>query len=156
MPCTISSVTVEADDATAAEKLYAALGVADRVAVRRAEGPASGFHGFTLSIVTSQPANVDAYLDAAVAHGTTLVKPGRKSLWGYGGSFRAPDGSTWTVASSSKKDSAPAALEDAANAAGTAEAPRPRSGGLQRTAELPGVHPVSVAPVVSRGWTVPK
>ena len=96
MPCTISSVTVEADDATAAEKLYAALGVADRVAVRRAEGPASGFHGFTLSIVTSQPANVDAYLDAAVAHGATLVKPGRKSLWGYGGSFRAPDGSTWS------------------------------------------------------------
>ena len=111
MPCTISSVALEADDVTAAEKLYAALGVADRVAVRPAEEPAAGFHGFTLSIVTSQPGNVDAYLDAAVEHGATLVKPGRKSLWGYGGTFTAPDGSTWTVASSSKKDSAPAALE---------------------------------------------
>jgi uncharacterized glyoxalase superfamily protein PhnB len=111
VPCTISSVSVETDDVPAAEKLYAALGVADRVAVRPAQAPASGFHGYTLSIVTSQPGNVDAYLDAAVQHGASLVKPGRKSLWGYGGSFRAPDGSTWTVASSSKKDTAPPALE---------------------------------------------
>ena len=43
--------------------------------------------------------------------GGTEVKPARKSLWGYGGVVRSPDGTIWTVASSSKKDRGPATRE---------------------------------------------
>ena len=34
--------------------------------------------------------------------------PPRKSLWGYGGVVRAPDGTIWKVATSSKKNTGPA------------------------------------------------
>lgn len=111
MSTTISSLVVGADDVPAAERLYAALGVADRVEVAASDEPTEGFRGYTVSIVTSQPGNVDAYLGTAVEHGAALVRPGKKSLWGYGGTFRAPDGSTWTVATSTKKDSGPGVLE---------------------------------------------
>jgi predicted lactoylglutathione lyase len=47
-------------------------------------------------------------MDAAVAAGATPLKPAAKSLWGYGGALRAPDGAIWTVASSAKKDTGPA------------------------------------------------
>ena len=74
MPCTISAVAVEADDVTAAEKLYAALGVADRVVVRPADAPAAGFHGYTLSIVTAQPATTPTPASPApAAAGTNVV-----------------------------------------------------------------------------------
>ncbi len=111
MPATIGSVVVEADDVAAPERFYAALGLAERVGVRATDQPSSGFHGFTLSLVVPRPATADAWLNTAVELGATLVKPGRKSFWGYGGSFLAPDGSTWTVASSTKKDDGPGALE---------------------------------------------
>jgi hypothetical protein len=39
------------------------------------------------------------------------LKPAAKSLWGYGGVVQAPDGTIVTVASSSKKDTGPAARE---------------------------------------------
>jgi len=61
--------------------------------------------------VVAQPANADALIDAAVAAGATVVKPAKKSLWGYGGVVQAPDGAIWTVATSSKKDTGPVALE---------------------------------------------
>ncbi|MFD0852770.1 glyoxalase, partial [Actinomadura adrarensis] len=51
---------------------------------------------------------VNALVDAAVDAGATAIKPATKSLWGYGGVVQAPDGTIWTVASSSKKDSGPA------------------------------------------------
>ena len=57
---TISSVVLEVADVAAAEAFYTALGVGDRVRVRASEAPTSGFRGFTLSLVVSQPANVDA------------------------------------------------------------------------------------------------
>lgn len=38
----------------------------------------------------------------------TALKPVTKSLWGYGGVVRAPDGTIWKVATSAKKDSGPA------------------------------------------------
>jgi hypothetical protein len=34
-----------------------------------------------------------------------------KSLWGHGGTFRAPDGAIWNIATSAKKDSGPGARE---------------------------------------------
>ena len=108
---TISSVVLEASDVAAAEAFYAALGIADRVQVRATDAPSTGFRGYTLSLVVAQPANVDSLIDAAVAAGATVVKQPKKSLWGYGGVVQAPDGAIWTVATSSKKNTAPAALE---------------------------------------------
>lgn len=107
----IDSVVLDVTDVPAAEAFYSALGVASRVHVRAAETPTSGFRGFTLSLVVSQPANVDAFLAAALEQGATTLKPAKKSFWGYGGVIQAPDGTIWKVATSSKKDTASAALE---------------------------------------------
>ena len=52
---------------------------------------------------------VNALVDAAVDAGATVLKPPTKSLWGYGGALRAPDGTIVTLASSSKKDAGPPA-----------------------------------------------
>ena len=48
---------------------------------------------------------------AAVGTGATELKPAKKSLWGYGGVVCGPDGTIWTIASSSKKDRGPVILE---------------------------------------------
>jgi predicted lactoylglutathione lyase len=56
----------------------------------------------------SQPATVNGLVSAALDAGATTLKPAAKSLWGYGGVVQAPDGTIWTVASSSKKDTGPA------------------------------------------------
>jgi uncharacterized glyoxalase superfamily protein PhnB len=108
---TIDSVVLETPDVAAAEAFYAALGVADRVHVRASDAPTSGFRGYTLSLVVSQPGTVDAFVRAALDGGATALKPAAKSFWGYGGVVRAPDGAIWQVATSTKKDSGPAALE---------------------------------------------
>ena len=103
----IKSLVLEAPDAA----FYEALGVADRVTVRPAESPSTGFRGYTISLVVSQPANADALIEAALGAGATVLKPAKKGLWGYGGVVQAPDGSIWKVATSSKKDTGPAAKE---------------------------------------------
>ncbi|WP_121257820.1 glyoxalase [Nocardioides ferulae] len=100
----ITSVILDTTDPATAEAFYAALGLRDRVRLRPAGAPSSGFRGFTLSLVVSRPATVDAFVAAAAKAGAEVLKQPAKSLWGYGGSFRAPDGSAWTVASSSKKN----------------------------------------------------
>jgi len=107
----IKSVTLDVPDPAAAEAFYDAFGVADHVALRASETPSTGFRGFTLSLVVSQPSNVDAFIDAALANGATSLKPAKKSFWGYGGVVQAPDGAIWKVATSSKKDTGPAARE---------------------------------------------
>jgi catechol 2,3-dioxygenase-like lactoylglutathione lyase family enzyme len=105
----IASVTLEVPDASAASAFYtAAFGLGTRVAVSPAQEPTSGFRGFTLSLVVSQPANVNALVDAALDAGATPLKPASKSFWGYGGVVRAPDGTIWKVATSAKKDTGPA------------------------------------------------
>ncbi|MPZ54840.1 MAG: glyoxalase [Acidimicrobiia bacterium] len=105
----ISYATLEVADTTAADLFYnTAFGLGDRVRLRASEPPTTGFRGFTLSLIVSQPANVDAFVDAALDAGATSLKPAAKSLWGYGGVVQAPDGTIWTVASSSKKDTGPA------------------------------------------------
>ena len=105
----IESVILDAPDPAAANAFYAAaLGPDLPVQVRRAQEPTSGFRGFTLSLVVSQPSVVDLFVGAALDAGATEVKPVTKSLWGYGGVVRAPDGALWNVASSSKKESGPA------------------------------------------------
>ena len=106
---TIEFVTIEVGDVAEAEAFYAAaFDVGDRVRVEGAQDPSSGFRGFTLSLVVSQPATVRNLINSAAATGATVLKPAAKSLWGYGGIVRAPDGTIWTVASPSKKDTGPA------------------------------------------------
>jgi uncharacterized glyoxalase superfamily protein PhnB len=108
----IDSVTLEVDDAAAAEQFYtAAFGLGDRVRVRASEAPTSGFRGFTISLIVSQPSTVGALIDSAVVAGATALKPVEKSMWGYGGVVRAPDGAIWKVATSAKKDKGPATRE---------------------------------------------
>ena len=106
---TIDHITIEAADPAAAAAFYdAAFGLGDRLRVRGATTPTSGFRGFTLSLITAQPADVDALAEAALAAGATTVKPVAKSLWGYGGTVQAPDGTIWKIATSSKKNTGPA------------------------------------------------
>ncbi len=107
----IDSVVLEVTDVVSAEAFYAALGIADKVQVRATAAPTTGFRGYTLSLVVSQPANVDAFIAAALENGATILKPAKKSFWGYGGVVQAPEGALWKVATSSKKDTAPAVLE---------------------------------------------
>ncbi len=108
----IESITLDVADPAAAERFYdAAFGLGARLRLRASAEPTSGFRGFTLSLIVSQPANVDALVDAALAAGATALKPAAKSLWGYGGVVQAPDGAIWKVATSKKKDTGPAARD---------------------------------------------
>jgi len=108
----IESVTLEVSDATAAEDFYkTAFGLGARVGVRHSEEPTTGFRGFTMSLVVSQPSTVDSLISSALDGGATSLKPVAKSFWGYGGVVQAPDGTIWKVATSSKKDTGPATRE---------------------------------------------
>jgi uncharacterized glyoxalase superfamily protein PhnB/catechol 2,3-dioxygenase-like lactoylglutathione lyase family enzyme len=104
----LASVTLEVPDPAAAEAFHTALGVNKHVGVRASDAPTTGFRGFTLSLVVSQPSTVDSLMGTALDSGATPLKPAAKSFWGYGGVVLAPDGVIWTVATSSKKDSGPA------------------------------------------------
>ena len=86
----------------------AAFGLGAQLRLRASQAPTSGFRGFTLSLVVSQPATVDALIGAALDAGATPLKPVKKGFWGYGGVVRAPDGTIWKVATSSKKNTGPA------------------------------------------------
>jgi predicted lactoylglutathione lyase len=104
----IESVTLEVPDTTAAEAFYAtAFGLGDQLRVRTSEPPTTGFRGFTLSLVVSQPGTVDSLIGTAREAGAATLKPPRKGLWGYGGVVRDPDGAIWKVATSSKKEAGP-------------------------------------------------
>ncbi len=105
----IESITLEVPDPTSAEAFYStAFGLGTQLGLRASEVPTSGFRGFTLSLVVSQPATVDGLIDAALDAGATSLKAAKKGLWGYGGVVCAPDGTIWKVATSSKKDTGPA------------------------------------------------
>ncbi|MGY1495149.1 glyoxalase [Streptomyces sp. QTS52] len=109
----LDSVTLEVADTASAARFYsAAFGLGpSQVRLRAAESPTAGFRGFTLSLVVSQPGNVDALVGSALEAGATVLKPVSKSLWGYGGVVQAPDGTIWKIATSAKKDTRPAARE---------------------------------------------
>jgi hypothetical protein len=104
----IDHVTLEVADPTTAATFYdAAFGLGPRLRLRASGTPTTGFRGFTLSLLVSQPAAVTRLVDAAVAAGATTLKPAAKSLWGFGGVVQAPDGTIWKVATSAKKDTGP-------------------------------------------------
>ncbi|MFY7064911.1 glyoxalase [Nocardiopsis changdeensis] len=105
----IASITLDAADTEAADRFYAtAFDLGGLVRTRTAAEPASGFRGFTLSLITSQPADVDVLFESALAAGATVLKPAAKSMWGYGGIVQAPDGAIWQLATSAKKNTGPA------------------------------------------------
>ena len=108
----IESVTLEVADPTAAAAFYsAAFGLGPQLRFRAGDTPTSGFRGFTLSAIVSQPANVQVLFDSAVAAGATTLKAPEKSMWGYGGIIQAPDGEIWNIATSAKKDAGPASRQ---------------------------------------------
>ncbi|MYT72101.1 MULTISPECIES: glyoxalase [unclassified Streptomyces] len=110
-PVALTSVTLEVADVEAATAFYSAFGVDAYVRLQKCEAPADGFRGFTLALTVSGPATVDGFVGAAVDAGATVLKPATKSLWGYGGVVRAPDGTIWKIATSAKKDTGPATRE---------------------------------------------
>ncbi|MFF4647020.1 glyoxalase [Streptomyces sp. NPDC001389] len=103
----LASVTLEVADVEAARHFYTAFGVGAHVHLRPSEAHTTGFRGFTLGLTVSNPATVDGFFNAAVDAGATVLKPATKSLWGYGGVVRAPDGTIWKIATSEKKNTAP-------------------------------------------------
>ncbi|GAA1934669.1 hypothetical protein GCM10009837_70670 [Streptomyces durmitorensis] len=104
----IDCITLEVADPTAAERFYTdAFGLDKQVRLRASEAQTSGFRGFTVSLVVSQPSIVNGLFGAALVAGATELKPAKKSMWGYGGVVQAPDGTIWQLASSSKKDTGP-------------------------------------------------
>jgi uncharacterized glyoxalase superfamily protein PhnB len=105
----IKHVTLEVDDPAAADAFYsAAFGLDGRLRLRIAQAPTTGFRGFTLSLIVSQPSTAKTLIDAALDAGAKSLKPAAKSFWGYGGVVQAPDGTIWKVATSAKKDTGPA------------------------------------------------
>jgi predicted lactoylglutathione lyase len=107
----VGSVILEVEDPAASEAFLAAAFGVSSVGVRPAASPTSGFRGFTLSLIVSQPSTVDSLIGTALDHGASALKPAAKSFWGYGGVVRAPDGTIWKVATSSKKDTGAATRE---------------------------------------------
>jgi uncharacterized glyoxalase superfamily protein PhnB len=91
----IESVTLEVPDPAVATAFYtAAFGLGTKVRVRASDAPTTGFRGFTLSLIVSQPSTVSSLIDTAVEAGATTLKPVQKSMWGYGGVVQAPDAAT--------------------------------------------------------------
>lgn len=108
----VESVTLEVPDPAAAKAFYGdAFGLETQLRFRVAQAPASGFRGFTLSLVVSQPSTVDTLVGAALDAGATELKAPKKSMWGYGGVVQAPDGAIWKVATTAKKETGPATRE---------------------------------------------
>jgi uncharacterized glyoxalase superfamily protein PhnB len=106
---TIASITLETTAPEASARFHRdAFDLDDRVRTATTDAATDGFRGFTMSLVAPQPANVTALFDAAVAAGADILKPLAKSLWGFGGVVQAPDGAIWNLATSTKKDTAPA------------------------------------------------
>ncbi|MEU1430441.1 glyoxalase [Nocardia sp. NPDC005746] len=105
---TALDVTLEATDPTAVAAAYeAAFGLGDQLSFAPASAPSEGFRGFIMSLVVAQPGNADSLIASALQHGFTVIKPAKKSFWGYGGVIQGPDGTIWKVTTSEKKDTAP-------------------------------------------------
>ena len=112
MDITIASLTIEVSDPLASQAFYeTALGVGSRVRARAAETPATGFRGFTISLVVGQPSTVDSLYETALAGGATTCKAAERGLWGYGAVVQDADGVIWKLATSARKDKGPATRE---------------------------------------------
>ncbi|MFD0000351.1 glyoxalase [Nocardia sp. NPDC127526] len=102
------NIQLEVADPQAAAAIYeAAFGLGDRLGFRASQAPTTGFRGYILSLVVSQPSTVDSLVGTAVDAGFTVLKPAKKSLWGYSAVVQAPEGTIWKIATSKKKDAGP-------------------------------------------------
>ncbi|MEV0104595.1 glyoxalase, partial [Nocardia sp. NPDC050789] len=105
---TAINVTLEvADPAVIATSYASAFGLGDQLAFAPVSAASEGFRGFILSLVVAQPGTVDSLIATALQNGFTVLKPAKKSLWGYSGVIQGPDGAIWKIATSQKKDTAP-------------------------------------------------
>jgi uncharacterized glyoxalase superfamily protein PhnB len=105
MNIAIASLTLEVSDPAASQSFYeTALGVGSHVHARMAETTATGFRGFTISLVVGQQSTVDSLLETALAGGAKALKPAEKGLWGYGAVAQDADGVIWKLATSAKKE----------------------------------------------------
>ncbi|WP_068269289.1 glyoxalase [Aldersonia kunmingensis] len=104
MTTTIDHITLEVPDVEAAKRFYdSAFGLGDRVRFRQSTADTAGFRGFVVSLVVADSAVVDSFMEPAIEAGAKVIKPAKKSFWGYGGVVEGPDGSLWKIASSKKK-----------------------------------------------------
>jgi predicted enzyme related to lactoylglutathione lyase len=109
MDTTITSLTLEVSDPDASQRFYeTAFGVGSQIRARTADAPATGFRGFTISLVVGQPSTVDSLFETALAGGAKAVKPAEKGMWGYGAVVQDADDVIWKLATSHKKDKGPA------------------------------------------------
>src|SRR5258708_37494847 len=77
----ITSVTLDVPDPDAAGAFYrSAFGLGSQLRLRVSQAPTTGFRGFTLSLVVSQPSTVDALVGAAIDAGATTIKPAKKEI----------------------------------------------------------------------------
>ena len=76
--------------------------------MRATEAPTTGFRGFTMSLVVSQPSTVDSLVGTALDGRRHDAEAGREELLGLRRHRAGPDGAIWKVATSSKKDTGPA------------------------------------------------
>ena len=108
----LESVTLGVEDLAAADSFYAdTFGLGTQVRLRASDAPTSGFRGFTLSLLVSQPSTVNNFIAAALDAGAASLKPAAKQFWGgYSGVVRAPDGTIWKVATDAKRDTGPASI----------------------------------------------
>jgi hypothetical protein len=112
MDIAIASLALEVPDPAASQSFYkTALGVDSQVRARTADTPATGFRGFTISLVVGQPSTVDSLLETALVGGAKTLKPAKKGLWGYGAVVQDADGVIWKLATSAKKEKAAATRE---------------------------------------------
>jgi len=99
----IESIILEVPDPKAANDFYAAaFGLDTQLGLRATDTPTTGFRGFTLSLVVSQPSTVDALIGPAIDAGATPLKPAAKGFCrkyvefaspvdaGQAGALRAP------------------------------------------------------------------
>src|SRR5262245_27312482 len=92
------NVHLEVSDPAAAEAAYAAaFGLGNRLRFRVAQVATTGFRGFMLSLVVSQPSAVDSLVGTAIDAGFTTLKAAKKSFWGYGAVVQGPEGTIWKI-----------------------------------------------------------
>lgn len=111
MTMSLDAITLGAHDSQSARTFYGSALVPAAGKVRPAEFDenSSGFQGYTVSYIVTQPTEVETVLTAASSAGAKVLKPGKKMLFGaFSGVFQAPDGSVWKVAAPTKKDTGPA------------------------------------------------
>ncbi|MEV0247463.1 glyoxalase [Nocardia sp. NPDC050712] len=102
------NIHLEVTDPEASAAIYeTAFGLGERLGFRASQAPTSGFRGFILSLVVAQPSTVDSLVGTAVEAGFAILKPAKKSLWGYSAVVQAPEGTIWKIATSKKKDEGP-------------------------------------------------